>query len=208
MSEAPEAPNVVHIAREPCGFSLTPPTSQLSPGLAPLYSHETLATMHGDARRLAEEWMVSLTRTPHSSWLPSIRALLETLPHEFVQSGGTFDKISEADLYGLTSNVRQLGLLIRRHQNAATFIFRLPQEILEIIFLNLRDLSFPDWTDKHSRSIEWFRACTHVCRQWRAVSELHLTRSYYILRFDRRSHCSSLASGRRWTSATRRWGRL
>lgn len=123
------------------------------------------------ARRLAEEWLTLLAETlPRSSWLSLIRALLEAFPRAFVEAGGTFDELSKMDLRDLTSFVPQLGILVLQHQNAATPIFRLPQEIMERIFLSLRDLSRPAWKDKDSQSMDWLRACTHVCQKWRSVS--------------------------------------
>lgn len=124
-----------------------------------------------DARHLAEEWLALLSQAlPRSSWLSPIRALLEKLPRAYVEAGGCFDELSKADLWGLTSFVPQLGILMRQHQNVATPVFRLPQEVMEIIFLLLRDSSRPHWNDKRSRSMDWVRACTHVCHKWRSVS--------------------------------------
>ncbi|VDB96174.1 unnamed protein product [Peniophora sp. CBMAI 1063] len=127
-----------------------------------------------DAQRLAEEWLMMLTRTvPLSSWLSPIRALLESFPRTFVEAGGSFDELSKVDLRELSSFVPQLGILLRQYQNAITPISRLPPEIMEAVFIALRDLSLPAWDDQRSKPTHWVRACTHVCNKWRTVA-LHL----------------------------------
>ena len=98
--------------------------------------------------------------------------LLSEIPQILLEHA---DQVGDADMRALDGLASRISAYARQHLNSRSALGRLPPELLEEIFIIVRDQFRCAWQDEERTVMEWIRVCTHVCHRWREVNPTSVT---------------------------------